>query len=95
MTTSGIVIKVYLQPGARREEVMGVHGDEVKIRVLAPPSHGKANNALRRFMAARCGMPVGRVEILAGHTSRHKVLRLVGISKEEVERALGCVLAVP
>jgi len=95
VTAPGIVIRVHLQPKASREEVVGLHGDAVKIRVLAPPSGGKANEALRQFIAARCGIPVGGVEILAGQTSRHKVLRLVGISKEEVERCLGLVLPAP
>lgn len=65
-----------MQPGAARTEVAGVHGAAIKIRLAAPPVEGKANVALRRFLAQAFDVPLRNVEIVRGETSREKVVRI-------------------
>ena len=71
-----LVLVVHVQPGAKRTEVAGVHGDAPKIRVAAPPAEGKANAELLRFIAASFGVPRARVALLRGETSRRKTVRI-------------------
>jgi uncharacterized protein len=75
-----ITLTVHAQPGAKRSEVAGVHGDALKIRLAAPPVEGKANEALLRFIAERFAVPVRNVELLRGAQSRHKRVKISGSS---------------
>ncbi|HAP78135.1 MAG TPA: YggU family protein [Acidimicrobiaceae bacterium] len=76
-------VRVRVQPGARRSEVMGVHGDELRVRIASPPVDGRANDALCAFLASVLGVKSREVEVVGGHVSRSKVLR-VGASVERV-----------
>jgi len=73
-----IILKVYLQPRASRNEIAGPYQDGIKVKVTAPPVEGKANEALIRFLAKELGIPLSRIEILKGHRSRKKVLKISG-----------------
>jgi hypothetical protein len=68
--------------------VVGLYGEALKVRLRAPPVGGKANEALRAFLANRLGVPVGAVEILSGHTSRRKVVRVAGVRPDQVHTLL-------
>jgi uncharacterized protein (TIGR00251 family) len=92
MEETAITFKVLLQPRASREGIDGLQGDTVKVRVTAPPLEGKANKALKRFIAKKLRLSSSQVEIIAGQHSRKKLVRISGISKAEVEKALGCTL---
>lgn len=65
-----------MQPGARRTAVAGVHGVALKVALAAPPVDGKANAALRLFLAEAFEVPLARVTIVRGATSREKVVRI-------------------
>jgi uncharacterized protein (TIGR00251 family) len=78
-----------VQPRASRDEVAGVLGDEVRIRLTAPPVDGAANEALVRLLSARLSVPRSAVTIAAGHTGRHKLVRVAGLSVEEAASRLG------
>ncbi len=69
---AGAVLTVHVQPGARRTEVVGEHGDALKIRLAAPPVDGKANEALLAFLADRLGLVRRQVVLKSGQTSRRK-----------------------
>jgi uncharacterized protein (TIGR00251 family) len=71
-----VVLALHVQPGARRTEVAGLHGAALKIRLAAPPVEGKANEALRAFLADAFGVPLRRVAIVRGEASREKVVRI-------------------
>lgn len=75
-------------PGAPRNEVCGMLGEAVKVKVHAPPVEGKANEALVGFLAEALGLPRRAVTLLRGDTSRHKTVRIEGMSKEEALRRL-------
>ena len=78
-----------LQPRAKRDEVVGERGDQVVIRVSAPPVDGKANAALVAFVAKAVKVPKGDVSVISGHTSRDKVVRIEGVGEGELREALG------
>jgi uncharacterized protein (TIGR00251 family) len=82
-------LSVRLQPRARRDEVVGMRGEAVVIRVNAPPVDGKANAALTAFVAKRAGVPKSSVSVVKGHTSRDKVVRVEGIDGAALRAALG------
>jgi uncharacterized protein (TIGR00251 family) len=84
----GTRIQVHAQPGAKRTEVVGLHGDAVKIRVQAAPVEGRANDELVRFLARTCGVTRAHVEILKGTASRTKSFLIRGVSPADVQRAL-------
>ena len=81
---SGAVLTVYVQPKASRTEIVGIHGDALKIRVAAPPVGGAANDELIRYVADRCAVPRAAVRIQSGAEGRRKLLCLKGISAELV-----------
>lgn len=75
-----VTLVLHIQPGAKRSEIAGLHGEALKIRLAAPPVDGKANQALLRFIAAQFGVPVRNVELLRGAQSRHKTVKIRGSS---------------
>ncbi len=75
-------------PNARRSEVVGVHGDAIKIKVQAPAMDGKANEALREFLAETLAVPARAVEIIAGEKSRDKVVAIADLETEEAKQRL-------
>ena len=76
----GAIFRVRVLPRSRRDEVVGLHGDALKIRLMAPPVGGKANRALQEFLAGRLGVSRSAVEILSGHASRQKRVCVTGVS---------------
>ena len=84
-----VTLSVYIVPRSARDEVAGLHGDALRVRLSAPPVEGAANSALIAFVAEMLGVPARRVEILSGHGSRRKVLAVAGLSEEEVQSRLG------
>jgi len=73
-----IIFKVKVQPGALKNEVVGVQGDALKIKINAPPVKGKANKALMGFLAEKLAVKKSEVEIISGHASRIKKIKVVG-----------------
>lgn len=75
-----LLITLHVQPGARRTEVAGLHGDALKIRLAAPPVEGRANAALVEFLAERFAVPQRAVSVVRGKQSREKVVEISGSS---------------
>lgn len=73
-----VTLTLHIQPGAKKTEFAGLHGDALKIRLAAPPVDGKANEALLRFIAAELDLPKSAVTLKSGQTSRRKVLEVMG-----------------
>ena len=76
-------LSIHAQPGARRTQVQGIHGDAIKIRLQARPVEGAANEALIEFLAAAFQVPRRRCVLVSGETSRQKRVRI-----EAPDRAL-------
>lgn len=84
----GCTLLVRVHPGARRNDVAGLHAGAVKISITTPPTDGRANEALIEFLAELLHVPRARVSILSGATSRSKAVRITGKSAAEVQTAL-------
>lgn len=84
----GISLAIKLQPRASRTEIGELLGEELRIKVTAPPVDAAANEALIRLLADRLGCPRNRIELIRGHTSRHKVVKLYGLKAHAVLQKL-------
>ena len=84
----GALIAVKLQPRASKNEILGTLGEELRIKVTAPPVDAAANEALIRLLAETLDCPRGKVELIRGHTSRHKTIKLHGLDAETVTAKL-------
>jgi len=73
-----VTLTLHVQPGAKRSELVGLHGDALKIRLAAPPVEGRANEALLKFIAGVFDVPLRQVELKQGTQSRHKVVAITG-----------------
>ena len=73
-----ITLTLHVQPGARRSEIVGLHGDALKLKLAAPPIEGRANEALLKFISGLFEVPLRQVELRQGAQSRHKVVEVVG-----------------
>lgn len=80
-----VILTLHIQPGAKKTEITGLHGDALKIRLAAPPVDGKANAALIAFLAKACGVSKSSVELVSGDTSRAKRVRVSGADPATVE----------
>jgi len=77
-TNTGATFRVSVQPGASKNEIVGMQEDVLKIKISAPPVQGKANKVLIQFLAKQIGVKRSQVEILSGHTSRIKKIKVIG-----------------
>ena len=84
----GVLLSVKLQPRASANEIGEALGNELRIKVTAPPVDAAANEALVKLLAQRLDCPRNRVELVRGHTSRHKTIKLHGLSPEDVAKKL-------
>lgn len=89
----GVVLAVHAAPGAGRSEVVGRHGDAVKIRVAAQPERGRANDALADLLAHHFGLEPSAVTLVSGAGSRAKRFRLEGVDSERAVERLDQMLA--
>jgi uncharacterized protein (TIGR00251 family) len=80
----GVLLSVKLQPRASKNEIGAPLGGELKIKVTAPPVDAAANEALVKFLAEKLDCPRGKIELIRGHTSRHKTILLHGFKPEMV-----------
>jgi uncharacterized protein (TIGR00251 family) len=80
-----VTLTIKIVPRAQKNQIAGIEGDALKIRLNAPPVEGKANDALVEFLAKTLGIARAQIEIVAGHTARRKIVRVRGISAREVE----------
>jgi uncharacterized protein len=85
---NGAALAVHVIPGAKKDEFAGKFGDAIKIRLTAPPVEGKANKALLNFLAKKLKVKKSQLEIVAGESSRDKLVAVIGLSPEEVDKAL-------
>lgn len=84
----GVRLHLHIQPRASKTEIVGVHGDALKIRLAAPPVDGAANEALIRYIAKTLAVPRTAVALHAGASSRRKTVEVQGQDVEEVRARL-------
>lgn len=71
-----LILTLRIQPKASRDEVCGLHGEAIKIRITAPPVEGKANAHLIKLLAKHFKVPKGQVTLISGENGRDKVVRI-------------------
>jgi uncharacterized protein (TIGR00251 family) len=77
-----------VSPGAKRSEIVGRHGQVWKVRVAAPAERGRANEAVLELIAETLSLPRSRVRLVAGASSRDKVIEVEGVRTDDLERLL-------
>ncbi len=86
---TSLLLHILVQPRASRSEIVGPHGDMLKVRLAAPPVDGAANEELVRFLAKEFGVPQRAIEIVAGRSSRRKTIRVTGVTQEKIDAVVG------
>jgi uncharacterized protein (TIGR00251 family) len=81
-------IAVKAVPGARRDEIVGMLGDRLKVRVSAPPEGGRANAAICALIADALGIKARHVEVVSGHGTAEKTIRVTGVEPEKLRTLL-------
>lgn len=84
----GATVDLHVQPRASRNEIVGVQGEELKIRLTSPPVEGEANRLCVEFFAKVLKVPKSSVELVAGEKSRHKRLLIRGVAAAAVREAV-------
>ncbi|WP_025819874.1 DUF167 family protein YggU [Shewanella marina] len=72
-----LLISLYIQPKASRDQIVGIHGDELKVAITAPPVDGKANAHLTKYFSKAFKVPKGSIHILRGELGRHKQVKII------------------
>ncbi len=87
-SSGGVTIAVKVHPRAKKNAIAGEVGDALKVALTAPPVEGRANDACVEFLAEVLKVPRSSVTIAAGQSSRNKVIRIQGLSAEQVRDRL-------
>lgn len=87
-----VVLRLQVQPGAGRSEIIGRHGGALKVRVASSPERGRANDACARLLADVFEVNTSAVSLVSGATSRTKRFALAGVEGEAVQEQLERVL---
>ena len=88
-TPRGVLLRVRVQPGARMERLDGVHAHDLRLRLVAPPVDGAANAACLTFFTKALRVRRSQVRLQSGQKSRHKLIRIDGVTLPQVAAALG------
>ncbi|MEN0613796.1 DUF167 family protein YggU [Klebsiella indica] len=73
----GLVLRLYIQPKASRDSIVGLHGDELKVAITAPPVDGQANAHLVKFLAKQFRVAKSQIVIEKGELGRHKQIKII------------------
>ena len=82
------ILRVHVVPNAKIDGVVGEYGGAIKIKLRAPAVEGKANAALIRFLAEQLKLPRHAILLERGHKSRDKLIRIDGLTPEDVRRRM-------
>jgi uncharacterized protein len=85
----GVSFAVRVQPRAKKNAIVGEMGNALKIALTSPPVEGRANEACAAFLAKLLKVPRSSVTIASGLSSRNKVIRVAGISAEQLRERMG------
>lgn len=73
-----VILDIYVQPGAKISQIVGTHGERLKIKIKAPPIDNKANSEVVEFFARICTTAKSNVILLSGDKSRNKRIKILG-----------------
>lgn len=81
-------VRLRIIPNARKTEVVGLHGDAIKLKVASPALEGRANASVLEFVAGKAGTPLRAAVLVSGGKSRDKVIRVEGMGASELRAKL-------
>lgn len=79
-------VRVHVQPRASRSEIAGLHGDAIKVRLMAPPVENAANEELVALLARALDLPRSAIRIIAGARGRSKLVEVVGATTQQIQQ---------
>ena len=82
-------INVKVVPGSSRNQIVGWLGDALKIKVMAPPEKGRANEAVVELLSMKLGISTDDIMVVSGHSSPSKVIAITGTDDEAIKKAFG------
>lgn len=85
----GVRLHLHVQPGASTSEVVGLHGNRIRLRIQSPPVEGRANEAVIAWIAEELGVPRRAVTLVRGEKSRQKTIEVSGTTVEQARAAFG------
>ncbi|MCK9293841.1 MAG: DUF167 family protein [Desulfobulbaceae bacterium] len=85
---NSVSLDLYIQPKASKNSVCGLHGNELKLAITAPPVDGKANKAVINYLSELFGVAKSSVSIMSGQQSRHKRCMVQGVTFQEASRVV-------
>ena len=77
LNSDGLILRLYIQPKASRDSIIGLHGDELKVAITAPPIDGKANAHLVKYLAKQFKVAKSQVLLEKGELGRHKQIKII------------------
>ena len=83
-SADGVIINIHVQPKASRNEITGLHNGEIRIRLTSPPVEGAANKLCTEYLAKLLKTSKSSITLIAGDKSRHKTLKISGMSCNEL-----------
>jgi uncharacterized protein (TIGR00251 family) len=83
-----IELKLYIQPGASKTEIVGLHGDSLKIKIKSPPVEGEANLELLKFLQKKLKLKKDQLELIRGEKSRNKVVLITDVEEFKIRNEL-------
>ncbi|MGZ3768829.1 MAG: DUF167 domain-containing protein [Bdellovibrio sp.] len=84
----GIRIHLFIQPKSSKNEIIGPHNGEIKIKITSPPIDGRANEGLIEFLSDHFDVPKRNVVLVKGDTGRHKTVDLLGVDESKAKELL-------
>lgn len=88
-SSGSVLLSLKIVPRASRNEIVGISGNELRLRVTAPPVDSAANGAVLDFLAEHLGIPRRNLQLVRGATNPHKVVSISGMALTEISRRLG------
>lgn len=88
-TDRGVLVRIKAVPGARSDQIAGLLGERLKIRIAAPPEGGKANRAIATLIARTLGIRDRDVSLVSGPTSPEKTFEVAGVDVDQAQTLLG------
>ncbi len=83
-TENYVTFPVRVQPRSSGNEICGIYGDAIKIKLASPPVEGEANESLINFLAKSLNVSKGQIEIISGQKSKNKLIKIIGVTKGKV-----------
>lgn len=85
---SGVLLVFHVLPNAPRTQIVGLHGEALKLKVHAPPVDGKANDEIVAFLSEASGLAKSRIRIVSGELGKSKRVKFEGIGWDELKRRM-------